>query len=93
MNNAEAREVLAQHLAHYRTLSYDELVRRQGRVETAELTAASEQTYQLDVQFFWDHRKGGAIRVLGAVDDGGWRTFRPLTEDFIVGPDEQFVGE
>jgi len=35
MNNAEAREVLAQHLAHYRTLSYDELVRRQGRVETA----------------------------------------------------------
>jgi hypothetical protein len=51
MNNAEAREVLGQHLARYRTLSYDELVRRQGRVETAELTAASGQTYQLEVQF------------------------------------------
>jgi len=70
MNNPEAREVLAQHLAHYRTLSYDELVRRRGRVETAELTAASGQTYQLEVVFFWAH-----------------------TEDFIVGPDEQFVGE
>jgi hypothetical protein len=51
MNNAEAREVLGPHLARYRTLSYDELVRRQGRVETAELTAASGQTYQLEVQF------------------------------------------
>jgi hypothetical protein len=40
MNNVEAREVLGQHLAHYRTLSYDELMRRPGRVETAELTAA-----------------------------------------------------
>jgi hypothetical protein len=36
---------------------------------------------------------GGAIRVIGTVDDGGWRAFRPLTEDFIVGPNEQFVGE
>jgi hypothetical protein len=84
MDNAEAREVLKHHLAHYRPLSYDELVRRQGRVETAELTAASGQTYQLEVQFSWDHGKGGAIRVLGTVDDGGWRAFRPLTEDFIV---------
>ncbi len=53
MDNTEARKALAQHLAHYRTLSYDELVGRQGRVETAELTAASGQTYQLEVQFFW----------------------------------------
>jgi hypothetical protein len=86
MNNAEAREVLAQHLAHYRTLSYDELVRRQGHIETAELTAPSGQTYQVEVEFLWEHRKGGAILVLGAVDDGGWRAFRPLTEDFIVRP-------
>lgn len=66
MDNAEAREVLAQHLAHYRTLPYDELV------------------CLARPRFFWDHREGGAIRVLGTVDDGGWRAFRPLTEDFIV---------
>lgn len=93
MNNAEAREVLARHLLHYRTLSYDELVCRQGCVETAELTAASGRTYQIEVQFFWSDRAGGAILVLGSVDDGGWRAFCPLTEDFIVGPEGQRVGE
>ena len=35
---------------------------------------------------FWDDQEGGNMRVLGAVDDGGWRAFVPLCEDFIKTP-------
>jgi hypothetical protein len=30
---------------------------------------------------------------MGAIDDGGWRSFAPLADDFIVAPDGSFVGE
>jgi hypothetical protein len=41
----------------------------------------------------WDDRTGGDLRVIGSIDDGGWRAFRPLSSDFIVRPDGTFVGE
>ena len=92
MNTEEARQVLAHHLEQYRALPYAELVRRIGAVETAEVTGESEQ-YQLEVAFIWDGPEGGAVRVLGAIDDGGWRAFVPVTADFSVGPDGRFIGE
>jgi hypothetical protein len=33
------------------------------------------------------------VRVIGSIDDGGWWTFKPLTEDFILAPDGTFAGE
>ena len=42
----------------------------------------------------WDdpgeHRN---LRVMVSVDDGGWRSFAPLSDDFIVAPDGTFIGE
>ena len=89
MNNAEARELLTQHLTPYRALAYDELLGRVGRVETAELTGRSGQTYQVEVTVMRDVGSGPALLVIGAIDDGGWRAFRPLTEDFLVAPGGQ----
>jgi hypothetical protein len=93
MNTEEARRVLANHLEHYRALPYDELVRRIGHVETAELSGGSGQRYQLEVQVVWDGPPRGAVRVLGTIDDGGWRAFLPLSADFSVGLDGRFIGE
>jgi len=46
------------------------------------------------VQAFWDSpRQPGNLRVIVAIDDGGWRAFRPLSADFIVASDGSFVGE
>jgi hypothetical protein len=28
------------------------------------------------------------FRTVGLIDDGGWRAFVPLPEDFIIGPDD-----
>jgi hypothetical protein len=89
MNNVEARELLKQHLARYKTLPYDELFRRVGQVETAELTAPGGQTYQLEVEVIRDAGPGGMLLVHGAIDDGGWRSFCPLTESFFVEPGAQ----
>lgn len=43
-----------------------------------------------EVQAFWDDEPDGAIRVMASIDDGGWRAFVPLTEDFILAPDGTF---
>lgn len=36
---------------------------------------------------------GGAVRVLGSIDDGGLRSFWRISQDFILAPDGKFVGE
>ena len=93
MDKDEARSILAAHLATYRALSYEELAKRVDTVETAEVEAPSGEQYQLEVQFLWDGKRNGDVRVIGSVDDGGWRAFAPLPNDFIKAPDGSFVGE
>ncbi|MGA3218599.1 MAG: hypothetical protein ABSE77_05910 [Acidimicrobiales bacterium] len=41
---------------------------------------------------FWDSGRPGDLRVMVAMDDGGFSAFRPLTVGFIVRPDGTFVG-
>ena len=83
MKNSEARAVLAAQLKVRRELSYGDLAKRIGEVENFEVTAASGVKYQIEIQYFWDAQPRGDIRVLGSVDDSGWRAFVPLCEDFI----------
>jgi hypothetical protein len=87
MNEDEARTVLRDHLQAYRRRTHGELASLVGRSEAVELRGASGVVYQLEVQVVWDERPGGAVRVLGAIDDGGWRAFMPLCEDFIAPAD------
>jgi hypothetical protein len=89
----EARAILAECLASYRAMTYPELALRVDTVETAEIRAPSGVQYQLEVQFFWDSKPNHEVRVIGSVDDGGWRAFVPVTDDFIRAPDGTFVGE
>jgi hypothetical protein len=49
--------------------------------------------YQIEIEVFWDNQRGGNVRVMGSIDDGGWRAFMPLTRDFIKAPDGSFVSE
>lgn len=93
MDNTEATALLRIHLDAYRRWTYEELVTLLGKPQVVELRGASGATYQAEVQVHWDDRPGGAVRVLGSVDDGGWRAFKPLCDDFIVAPDGTFVGE
>jgi hypothetical protein len=72
---------------------YRDLVLLMGDTQTKEVTGEDGKEYQLEVQVFWDSKKGGDVRVIVSGDDGGWRAFRPLTSDFVMAPDGSFVGE
>lgn len=88
MDTAEARRLLTAELARYRDRSHDELVPLLGRIEAFERRAPSGQSYQLEIQAFWEDGPGGPIRVLGAIStDTGWRSIAPLNETFLRAPD------
>jgi len=93
MDKREAKAVLAEFLQQFRRRSYEELRQLLGSQTTDEATGPSGVKYQLEVEVFWDNKPNGNLRVLGAVDDGGWRAFMPITDDFIIAPDGRFIGE
>lgn len=86
MDRETAEAVLRTSLDEYRQLSFRDLVRRIGLIDTREVTAADRTRFQLEFQVFWDGASGGDVRVLGAIDDGGLRALKPLTQDFLVSP-------
>jgi hypothetical protein len=47
----------------------------------------------VEIQTFWDSQPGGNVRVMGSIDDGGWRAFLPLSRSFIKSAVDSFVGE
>ena len=93
MNGQDARGVLQSHLARYRGESHAALQRLLGAPETADVHGPSGTSYQIAVQAAWDDRPGGNLRVVGGIDDRGWRAFAPMTESFVVAPDGSFVGD
>jgi hypothetical protein len=94
MNNEEAIALLEQELAGFRGESYEKLVSRMsGGSIDYERAGPSGTKYQVEIQVLWDDRRGGNVRVMASIDDGGWRAFVPLNRDFIKAPDGSFVGE
>lgn len=93
MDKVEASKILSERLAEYRRQSYAELARLVAakQIDTSEIPGPSGASYQLEVQFFWDDQPGGDVRVLGSIDDGGWRAVVPLTQSFIVSPEGKIL--
>jgi hypothetical protein len=94
MNKQEAIQILETELVSFRKETYADLVRRLvGQPIDYERNAASGVKYQVNIQVFWDDRPGGNVRVMGSIDDGGWRALLPLCRSFIKSADDSFVGE
>ena len=94
MNKQEAEVLLARELGGWRRRSYADLVPLVGgEPVTGELLGEGGDCYQFEIEVFWDRGTEGDVRVLGAIDDGGFRAFFPLTDSFIMAPDGRFVGE
>jgi len=94
MDKTEAKLTLEQELSRYRELSYAELRALIGHIEAFERGAPSGTNYQIEIEVVFDDiRAKRDLRVLGAIDDGGWRSFAPLSDSFIMAPDGSFVGE
>ena len=94
VNEEEATRILDEAVAELRREPYETLVARYlNESDTRVIAAESGVQYQVEVQAFWDGRQPGNLRVIIAIDDGGWRAFNPLSMDFIVASDGSFVGE
>jgi hypothetical protein len=93
MDKQEAGSLLRERLAEYRRLPYPDLAARVGTDEQGEVVGPSGVRYQTEIEIVWDSRPGGAVLVLGSIDDGGWRAFLPLCDSFAVAPDGTFLGE
>jgi hypothetical protein len=93
MDKAEAKSILGQELSRYRERPYAELFSLIDHSETIERIGPSGVTYQIEMQVLVDDVSRQTLRVMGAIDDGGWRAFSPLCDDFILSPDGSFVGE
>jgi hypothetical protein len=94
VDKQEAREILHDQIARLKRRSYEELrTELLNDSQTFEVAGTSGTTYQVELQAHWDSGKGGPLRVFALIDDGGWRSFKPMGEDFIIAPDGSFVGE
>ena len=93
MNNVEAKAILDRELKHYRARPYSELLSLAETTETFERMSPSGVVYQVQVQVLFDDPSHRNLRVLAAIDDGGWRAFSPLSDDFIMNVNGTFIGE
>jgi hypothetical protein len=91
MNNAEAKSLLGSELHALAGRSFDELVALIGHDEVKVVIGESEVNYQMELNVFWDSKPGKDLRIMGSIDDGRWRAFRPLTESLIMKPDGTLI--
>jgi len=91
MNEQVVYALIDAELRRLQALSYSELAALIEKIDTKVLVGEDGKTYQLEIQAFWDSKKGADVRLIVAADDGGWRAFKPLTGDFIMRPDGSLV--
>lgn len=94
MDKKEAKLLINDILKDYREKDYSVL---KGLVnsepDTGEIVGKSGVKYQYEIQVFWDDNVGGNIRAIGNIDNGGWRAFKPISDDFIKDSNNDFIGE
>ena len=94
MNKTEAMQIVETELEAFRKKSYHELVDMVDSEPTVgQKLGPTGKDYQFEIMVYWDDKPDGNIRVIGNVDDGGWRAYFPLGTSFIKAPDNTFVGE
>ena len=95
MNKVEAKSILNAELEKFRAKSYGDLVSLIENPVTFEITTSSGTWYQLEFDATWDDpdKPNDVLRVFGSIDDGGVRAYSPLSNDFLIAPTGEFVGE
>ncbi len=102
MDDDEKRQILAKHMAKFRTWSYGEITARIGmaaHLETVEWTATDGTPCFMDFDVFWDDEPHGNVRVAGYFwGDKRVLGFLPIympdaSDAFLMQPDGSLVGE
>jgi hypothetical protein len=91
MNKAEAKSLLASELHALAGRSLDELAAMNAHNEVETVIGESGANYQIELNVFRNSTPGENLRIMGSIDDGGWRAFLPLTDSLIMKPDGTLV--
>ena len=91
MNKAEAESILSRELRAFASRPYDKLVELISHPDVRNIVSESGVNYQIELNVFWDSQPKKDLRIMGSIDDGGWRAFLPLTESLIMKPDGTLI--
>jgi hypothetical protein len=89
----EIGQLLKARVDQLRAMSYPDLLGLLDKETLLEVDGPSGRRYFIETSVFWDDKKGHDLRVLVAIDDGGWGALSPMTDAFIMASDGTFVGE
>jgi hypothetical protein len=81
------RALLDAAMLEHQTMDYDALAGTIGQAHVRSVQGADGREYQIEIEAEWDDQPGGAVRVVGAIDDGSFRDYLPISAEFIVAPD------
>ena len=95
MDAQEAKHVAEQELVTLRKRPYTELLRylEPRFVETREVVGPSGRTYYVETVASLGPKPDGSLRVSVLVDNGGLRSFFPLSAGFTAYPEGSAAGE
>ena len=94
MDNKEALRIIRAELEPFRSKPHSELVKMiDGEPVIGERDGKDGKHYQFEIQAFWDDEPKSHVRVSGSIDDGGWRSFFPLTDSFIRTASNEFIDQ
>ncbi len=93
MKKKEAKQIISVELEQYKAKPHSELAQMIDEEPiTGVRSSPSGKNCQIEIQAFWDDSPDGNIRVMGSIDDGGWKSFVPLNDSFIKTPLNEFIG-
>ena len=83
-----AATLLRQEVESYAKRPREQLTQHVGEVDAYEVVGRDGIRYQVEVSTHWDAEPGGVLRVIGSIDDGGFRTsFSPVMDGFLMAED------
>jgi hypothetical protein len=91
MDRAKAKSILARALSEFAARPYDQLQASINHTNVKSVTGESGANYQIEINVFWDSEPEKNLRIMGSIDDAGWRAFLPLTESLIMKPDGTLI--
>jgi len=86
MKKPEAQSILDEQLSIFVRQPYAKLAELVNVPKNITVQAPSGTKFQIEFNVFYDSGKQQNLRIIGSIDDGGWRAMMPLTKTLIVKP-------
>ena len=93
MDTLEALRALATEAREFAGRTHNELMALIDEPFITTVIDAHGSEFQIEVSAAWDDQVGQTLRLFFSMDDGGTRSFPPLTRGALVAPGTAFDGE